>query len=555
MKNWTTKYIRSDIQSGLVVFLVALPLCLGIALASGAPLFSGIIAGIVGGIVVGSLSNSQLSVAGPAAGLTAIVIAAIASLGSFEAFLLAGMIAGGIQLLLGYAKAGIISNYLPSNVIEGMLAAIGIIIILSQIPHAFGYDEMHEGDFFHITPAGEHTVFTTLADTINFIHPGALLIAGLSLAVLIAMKKVAFFQRFKAVPGALVAVLLGIFLNEFFRMTGSSLLISDEHLVNLPVPSSPTEFWAQFSTPDFSQIGNSEVWVVAFTLASVASIETLLCIEAADKMDPFKRYTNTNTELKAQGVGNIISALIGGIPMTSVIVRTTANIDSGGKTRFAAISHAFMLLITVIAIPHLLNKIPLASLAAILLMIGYKLASPSTFTHMWKNSKKFQFIPFVVTIVAIVFTDLLVGVGIGLAVSVYFILRGNLKLAYFFKKDKHHEGETINIELAQEVSFLNKAAIKQTFNHLPENSKIILDASNTIYIDFDVLELIKDFVQVGSKEKNISVELVGFRKEYKIENSATYVTSIVDDNSPPVYPKNVSNGHKVPSNVLMLTEF
>lgn len=555
MKNWTTQYIRSDIQSGLVVFLVALPLCLGIALASGAPLFSGIIAGIVGGIVVGSLSNSQLSVAGPAAGLTAIVIAAIASLGSFEAFLLAGMIAGGIQLLLGYAKAGIISNYLPSNVIEGMLAAIGIIIILSQIPHAFGYDEMHEGDFFHITPAGEHTVFTTLADTINFIHPGALLIAGLSLAVLIAMKKLAFFQRFKAVPGALVAVLLGIFLNEFFRMTGSPLLISDEHLVNLPVPSSATEFWAQFSTPDFSQIGNSEVWIVAFTLASVASIETLLCIEAADKMDPFKRYTNTNTELKAQGVGNIISALIGGIPMTSVIVRTTANIDSGGKTRFAAISHAFMLLITVIAIPHLLNKIPLASLAAILLMIGYKLASPSTFLHMWKNSKKFQFIPFVVTIVAIVFTDLLVGVGIGLAVSVYFILRGNLKLAYFFKKDKHQEGETINIELAQEVSFLNKAAIKQTFNHLPENSNIILDASNTIYIDFDVLELIKDFVEVGSKEKNISVQLVGFRKEYKIENSATHVTSIVDDNSPPVYPKNVSNGHKVPSNVLMLTEF
>ena len=554
MKKFTTDYIRSDIKSGVVVFLVALPLCLGIALASGAPLFSGIISGIIGGIVVGILSNSELSVAGPAAGLTAIIIGAIASLGSFEAFLLAGVLAGGIQLLLGYAKAGIISNYLPSNVIEGMLAAIGIIIILSQIPHAVGFDKMHEGDFFQINPAGEHVVFTTLANAVNFIHPGALMITVVSLAILIAMKRVAFFQRFKAVPGALVAVLAGILLNEIFRITGSSLLISQEHLVNLPVATSATDFWTQFSLPDFSQISNSEIWVVAFTLASVASIETLLCIEAADKLDPFKRYTNTNTELKAQGVGNILSCLIGGIPMTSVIVRTTANIDSGGKTRIAAISHAVFLLVAVVSIPHLLNRIPLASLAAILLVIGFKLASPSMFIHMWKSSKKFQFIPFLVTIVAIVFTDLLIGVAIGLAVSVYFILRGNLKLAYFFKKDKHTEGETIHIELAQEVSFLNKAAIKQTFNHLPENSKIILDASNTIYIDFDVLELIKDFVKFGSKEKNIDVELSGFRKEYNVENSATHVTSMVSDNGDPIYPQNVSNGAKVPSNILMLTE-
>jgi MFS superfamily sulfate permease-like transporter len=554
MKNFTTKYLKSDIKSGLVVFLVALPLCLGIALASGAPLFSGVISGIIGGLVVGVLSNSQLSVSGPAAGLTAIVLAAIASLGSFEAFLLAGFLAGIIQLILGFVKAGVISNYLPSNVIEGMLAAIGIIIILSQIPHAVGYDEMHEGDYFFINPAGEHQIFTTLANTVNFIHPGAVIVALVSLTILIAFIKVPFLKKIKSIPGALVAVLAGITINETFKFTGSSLAIHEDHLVRLPVPESIGMFWEQFSLPDFAQIGNMKVWIVALTIAAVASIETLLCIEAADKLDPLKRYTNTNTELKAQGVGNMISCLIGGIPMTSVIVRTSANIDSGGKTRIATISHAAFLLFAVVAIPSLLNKIPLASLAAVLLVIGFKLASPRIFVHMWHNSKKFQFIPFIVTVVSIVFTDLLIGVGIGLAVSIYFILRGNLKLAYFFKKDKHTDGETIQMELAQEVSFLNKAAIKQTFNHLPENSKFVIDASNTVYIDHDVLQLIKDFVTHGSKDKNVRVELVGFRKEYRIENSASHVTSVVSDNGNPVSPKNITNGTKVPSHVLLVKE-
>lgn len=537
-----------------MVFLVALPLCLGIALASGAPLFSGIISGVVGGLVVGVLSNSQLSVSGPAAGLTAIVLAAIATLGSFEAFLLAGLLAGVIQLILGFVKAGIISNYLPSNVIEGMLAAIGIIIMLSQIPHAVGFDEMHEGDYFYVNPAGEHQIFQTFANTVNFIHPGAVVVVLVSLAILIAFIKVPFLKKIKAIPGALVAVLGGIAINEVFKLTGSSLVISEGHLVSLPVPESIGEFWNQFSFPDFTQIGNTDVWIVALTIAAVASIETLLCIEAADKLDPLKRYTNTNTELKAQGVGNIISSLIGGIPMTSVIVRTSTNVDSGGKTKIAAIAHAAFLLLAVVALPSFMNKIPLASLAAVLLVIGYKLASPAKFLHMWSNSKKFQFIPFVVTIVAIVLTDLLMGVGIGLAVSIYFILRGNLKLAYFFKKDKHIEGETIQMELAQEVSFLNKAAIKQTFIHLPENSKIVIDASNTVYIDHDVLHLIKDFVYHGSRDKNIWVELIGFRKEYRIENSASHVTSIVSDNGSLVSPNNITNGAKVPSNVLLVRE-
>jgi MFS superfamily sulfate permease-like transporter len=279
-----------------------------------------------------------------------------------------------------------------------------------------------------------------------------------------------------------------------------------------------------------------------------------LCIEAADKLDPLKRYTNTNRELKAQGIGNMLSCLIGGIPITSVIVRTSANVNSGGRTKIAAISHGIFLMTAVLAIPFLLNKIPLASLAAVLLTIGYKLASPQKFVYMWRNSRKFQFIPFAVTVVAIVMTDLLIGVGIGLTVSIYFILRGNIKLAYFFKRDKHNEGETINIELAQEVSFLNKAAIKQTFAHLPEGSKIIIDASNTVYIDHDVLQLIKEFVIEGSEERKITVQLIGFRKEYKVENSATHVTSVVSDNGDFVSPKVVTNGTKVPSNILKVRE-
>ncbi|EDM44600.1 possible integral membrane sulfate transportor [unidentified eubacterium SCB49] len=554
MKNFSTKYFKTDIKAGLVVFLVALPLCLGIALASGAPLFSGIISGIVAGIVVGALSGSQLSVSGPAAGLSAIVLAAIATLGSFEAFLLAGFLAGVIQIILGFVKAGVLSNYLPSNVIEGMLAAIGIIIILSQLPHAVGFDEMHEGDYWSVNAAGDHQIFVTLADTINFIHPGAVIVVLVSLAILIAFLKVPFLKKQSTIPGALIAVLAGIAINETFKATGSSLAISQDHLVNLPVPESMNQFFSQFSFPDFSQILNADIWVIALTIAAVASIETLLCIEAADKLDPLKRYTDTNRELKAQGVGNMLSCLIGGIPVTSVIVRTSANVNSGGRTKVSAIAHGVYLMAAVIAIPFLLNLIPLASLAAVLLVVGYKLASPEKFVHMWKNSKKFQFIPFVVTIVAIVFTDLLVGVGIGLAVSVYFILRGNVKLAYFFKKENHKEGETINMELAQEVSFLNKAAIKQTFAHLPENSKIIIDATNTVYIDYDVLQMIKDFVNEGSKEKNIAVELIGFRKEYKVENSATHVTSVMSDNGKPVSPNSVTNGTKVPSNILKVSE-
>ncbi len=512
-------YFKTDILAGVVVFLVALPLCLGIALASGAPLFAGVISGVIGGILVGVLSGSQLSVSGPAAGLTAIVLAAITSLGSYETFLLAVVLAGILQILLGIAKAGTISNYFPSNVIEGMLTAIGVIIILKQLPHAIGYDVDNEGDFFFIEKGMGHNTFSSIIDAINYSHLGAILVTLVSMGILIAFNKVAFLKNLKVVPGALVAVIAGILLNELFKASGSSLAIAQEHLVNLPIPQTFNDFIGQFSAPNFGDVLNPKVWIVAATIAAVASIETLLCIEAADKLDPLKRYSNTNRELFAQGAGNILSGMVGGIPMTSVIVRTSANINSGGRTKTATIAHGILLLIAVISIPMILNKIPLACLAAILLMIGYKLASPTVFKHMWQNGK-YQVVPFIITVVAVVFTDLLMGVGIGLVVSIFYILRANLKLAYFFKKEDYHEGEVVTIKLAQEVSFLNKAAIKQTLNHLPKNSKLVIDASDTFYIDYDVLQLIRDFLTIGSKDKDVQVTLVGFKDEYKMENTS-----------------------------------
>ncbi len=513
-----SKYFKTDVLAGLVVFLIALPLCLGIALASGAPLFAGIITGVIGGIVVGILSGSQLSVAGPAAGLTAIVLAAIATLGSYEAFLLAVLLAGIMQIGLGFAKAGTISNYLPTNVIEGMLTGIGIIIIIKQLPLAIGYDPAHKGSFFNFE---QGTTFMPISETINAInysHLGAIIVTLISIAILISFNQVPALKKIKVIPGALVAVIIGTLINEFFVATGSNFAISQAHLVNLPVPESMTQFLGQFATPDFGQISRADVWVVAATIAAVASIETLLCLEAADKMDPMKRITGTNRELKAQGIGNMLCGLIGGIPMTSVIVRTSANINSGGRTRVATIAHGIFLLLAVVAVPFILNKIPLATLAAVLIMIGYKLASPKVFRHMWHNGFS-QFIPFAVTVIGVVFTDLLMGVGIGLAVSIFFILKGNLKLAYFFRKEDYHEGETIRIELAQEVSFLNKAAIKRTLAKLPEGSKVVIDASKTVYIDHDVVQLISDFREIGAAERNIDVTLTGFKSGYKIENS------------------------------------
>ena len=509
--------LKSDFASGLVVFLVALPLCLGIAMASGAPLFSGIIAGVVGGIVVGFLSQSHISVSGPAAGLTAIILTAITDFGAFDVFLMSVFIAGLIQLALGFLKAGSISNYFPTNVIEGMLAGIGIIIILKQLPHAFGYDADFEGDQAFIQNDGSNS-FSFLFDVINHIQLGAVVISLVSFVILIAWDKVPFLKKLKLVPGALIAVIAGVVLNEVFTSTGSSLAIAKEHLVSLPVPKSFDEFKSILITPNFAAVTNPQVWVVAVTIAIVASIETLLCIEAADRMDVQKRYTNTNVELRAQGIGNIVSSLLGGLPMTSVVVRSSANNNAGAKSKMSAIIHGVLLLVSVLSIPAILNKIPLATLATVLILVGYKLAKPATFFHFWEKGK-YQFVPFIATLVFVVATDLLKGVALGIIISIIFVLRGNLKRAYSFKKEEYEDGDVIHIDLAQEVSFLNKAAIKLTLNEIPENSKVIINAHDTEYIAHDVLDLIREFKETRAIDENIKVKLKGFKKAYELENT------------------------------------
>ncbi|MFN8320662.1 MAG: SulP family inorganic anion transporter [Saprospiraceae bacterium] len=510
-------YLKADLPASVVVFLVALPLCLGIAMASGAPLFSGILAGIIGGLVVGSLSGSQVSVSGPAAGLTAIILTAITSLGSFEVFLCAVVLAGIFQLVLGLLKAGSVADYFPGSVVEGMLAGIGVIIFLKQLPHAVGYDRDTEGDMAFAEKGGSNT-FSSLFDMLDYIHPSAVVLAAVSLAILITWDKVAVLKKMKLLPAALVVVVVGIVLQQALSSLGGDWMLQAEHLVTLPVLQSVADLGKVITLPDFSAMGQQEVWIVAATLAIVASLETLLCIEAGDNMDPHKRYTNPNRELLAQGVGNALSGLIGGLPMTSVVVRTTANITSGARTKMSAILHGLFLLVCVMAIPGILNKIPLASLAAILLMIGYKLANPSKILHFYKQGK-YQFFPFAVTMLSVVLTDLLTGVAIGLGLSLLYVLWGNMKNAYSFVGEQYREGDKVYIELAQEVSFLNKAAIKKTLAQLPEGCSVVIDASASQYIAHDILELIRQFRDVVSKDKNIHLELTGFKENYSIENT------------------------------------
>jgi MFS superfamily sulfate permease-like transporter len=508
--------IKYDFPASIVVFLVAVPLCLGIALASGAPLFSGIIAGIIGGIVVGWLSGSPLGVSGPAAGLAVIVLTAINDLGGldgggFEIFLLAVVLAGVIQVGLGYAKAGIIGYYFPSSVIKGMLSGIGIIIILKQIPHAFGYDKNPEGEEAFFQPDGQNT-FSELLNMWDFISEGAIAVAVVSMAILILwerpfIKKQAFTT---IIQGPLVVVVAGILMNLGFK--GSVLEISAEHLVALPIASFG-EITQLFSVPNFAAITNPKVYTVAVTIAVVASLETLLSVEATDKLDPFKRITPTNQELKAQGVGNIVSGLLGGLPITQVIVRSSANVQSGGRTKLSTILHGFLLLISAFTIPRLLNLIPLASLAAILFMVGFKLAKPALFKQMYRLGWT-QFVPFVATIIGIVFTDLLTGIGLGLVVAVFYILMNNFKRPFFFEAGEHLKDGVIRLELSEEVSFLNKAAILDALDHLPENSKVVIDATRTQVIDYDVLEIIENFRE-NAKYKNIALEIVNLEEKEK----------------------------------------
>lgn len=496
--------LRYDLPASIVVFLVALPLCLGIALASGAPLFAGVLTGIIGGLVVASISGSPLSVSGPAAGLTVIVFGAIERLGAYETFLLAVVVAGIIQLVLGFIKAGMIGNYFPSSVIIGMLAGIGLTIILKQLPLGFG---LSESNAFEVDDGGGIQAFTnTVFSTVNW---GATIICFLSLAVLIFWPSIKYLNK---VPAPLVVVIIGVALG--FAFQGTSMALIPEHFVSIPVVSSFSEFTGLFIFPDFSQIVNKDVWIVAFTIAIIASLETLLSIEAIDKLDPFKRSSPTNRELLAQGVGNMTSGFLGGLPMTSVIVRSSANANAGGRTRQSAMLHAVWLLVALLAIPTLINLIPLACLAAILLHTGYKLAKPELFQKMMKKGLD-QFIPFIVTILVVVFVDLLWGVGIGILVAMFYILRANIQNAYKFKVEEVAGLKTAKLILAEEVTFLNKAPIQEKLHGLPKDvSKVIIDGSRSDFIDKDVIEVIKDY-EHNALSRGLDIELyeVAFKKK------------------------------------------
>lgn len=507
-KYFLSKNLKRDIPASIVVFLVALPLCLGIALASGAPLFAGILTGIIGGIVVSTFSGSQLSVSGPAAGLTVIVLGAITSLGSYQTFLLAIVLAGVLQIILGLIKAGTIANYFPSAVIEGMLAAIGIILILKQLPHALGYKGSFEGDESFFQMDHENT-FSAIRSALGNFSAGAIIISVVSLLIMLYWPRL---KKLNVIPAPLLVVALGISLALLFKNT--SLALNAGQLVTIPVVGSFGEFLSLFTSPDFSQLSNQKVWIVAFTLAVVASLETLLSLEAVDKIDPIKRVSPTNRELIAQGLGNIASGMLGGMPMTAVIVRSSANVNAGGRTKVSSILHGGWLLLSLLFIPGLINLIPLSCLAAILLITGYKLAKIGLFRKMWSNGKS-QFIPFIVTVLAVVFSDLLTGVAIGMMVGVFYILRTNLRNPYFYKMESSGETKVLKITLAEEVSFLNKAAIQYTLTHLPASSRVIIDGSNSRFIDPDVLEIINNFRQ-NAYTRKIEVELVNIREQYQV---------------------------------------
>lgn len=496
--------ISSDLSASLVVFLVALPLCLGIALASGAPLFAGVIAGVVGGLVLTWFSGSELSVSGPAAGLAVVVLSSIQQLGSFEVFLMAVVLAGLLQMAISYLRAGSLGNYIPNSVIKGMLAAIGITIILKQIPHAIGFDRGFTDEEQAFAGWQWVDIFTDPLSAFSVLHPGATLISIVALAIILAwdlpaMKRLRWTGY---VPAALVAVVIAAVMNEVFTAMLPSFSLSMErgHLVELPVASDLASFLGQFTFPDFSAVTSSAVWTIAFTIAAIASVETLLSIEAVDKMDPMKRISDANRELFAQGIGNVASGVLGGLPVTSVIVRSSANVFAGGRTRWAAILHSVFLLLTVILIPTLLNRIPLAVLASVLLAVGYKLSSVKLIRAMWREGIS-QFVPFIITTVVVVATDILFGVAVGLLVSVFFVMRTNHHAVFTIVSDNNN----YLIRFNKDVTFINKSGLKDMLRSIPDNTFVIFDGAKALCIDHDIYETIAEFEQ-SATYKNIRIE-------------------------------------------------
>lgn len=504
-----------NLSASIVVLLIALPLCVGIALASGTPIFSGIIAGIIGGVVVGQLSGSHLSVSGPAASLTFVVSAMIIKLGSFETFLLAVLIAGFFQILFGFLKGGIVGDYIPNAVIKGMVAAIGIILMMKQIPHLLGYDTDFEGDESFLQNDQNNTI-TTILTALKFLTPMAVFIGVISIILLMLWE---LFNRksnkwIHYVPGPLIVVVVAILLNSYGTEVLQMLPLEQKHLVWLPVANNVHEFLSFFTFPNFHEIGNHEVWLAGFMLAVIASLETLLGIEAVDKLDPLKRVTPSNKELNAQGIGNIISGLIGGLPITSVIVRSSANVTAGGKTKQSAIFHGALILICATCIPFVINKIPLSAIAAILIVTGYKIARVTLFKEMFKRGLN-QFIPFCITIIAILFSNLLYGIAIGIIVSIIFIIRGNFKSAILMIQDNNQ----YLIRFRKDITFLNKAIIKQKLESLPNNSFVLIDVKKADFIDKDVIDEINDFLcHVHLKNISVSFSLHEYNPNHLLLN-------------------------------------
>ncbi|TWT57374.1 Carbonic anhydrase 2 [Thalassoglobus neptunius] len=526
--------LTKDLTAGVVVFLVALPLCLGIALASGAPLFAGLLSGIIGGIIVGILSGSHTSVSGPAAGLAAIVVAQIDSLGSFDAFLLALLIGGILQIGLGIAKAGALSAFFPTSVIKGLLAAIGVLLILKQIPHVFGHDSDPEGEMSFQQPDDHNTFSEFFTLFSGEIHYGATIIGLLSIAILVFWERIKPLKK-TGIPAPLIVVLIGVGIHLFMLRLGQPWAIDPSHLVQIPVAETPSDLWNFLRFPDFSKWADPAIYIGGATLAIVASLETLLNLEAVDKLDREGRNSPPSRELVAQGIGNVCSSLVGGLPVTSVIVRSSVNVNAGGKTKISAVFHGVLLVICVAFFPAYLNMIPLAALAAILLVTGFKLASPTVFRQMWADGR-YQFIPFIVTILAIVFTDLLIGILVGLFVSVLFILNSNLRRPIRRVVETHLHGEVMTIELANQVSFLNRAALQKVLDEAPRGTNILIDASQSDYIDPDILGLIRDFKTNKAPLLGVTVSLRGFREKYLLEDEiqfADYSTRELQDRITP----------------------
>ena len=501
-------YLRQDVSASVVVFLVALPLCLGIALASGAPLFSGIISGMVGGVVVAWLSGSQLSVSGPAAGLTVIVYTAIETLGDFNIFLLSLTVAGVLQFLLGVFRAGSIAAFFPSSVIKGMLAAIGLILIIKQIPHATGYDASFVGDESYMQETARSSFFE-LSESLRGVSQGATLISMVSLLILVIWesRRVKRIALLRLIPGPLLAVAWGVGFNQWALLNAPEWSLGMKHLVSLPELGSLRNFVHQLQLPDFTAFSNPKIYSIAVTLAIVASLETLLSVEAVDKLDPHKRLTPSNRELCAQGLGNFICGMLGGLPMTAVIVRSAANVNSGGQTRVSCFLHGILLAVSVVFFAHYLNLIPLACLAAVLLQTGYKLAKPMMFVEFYRKGFN-QFVPFTITVVAILLTDLLQGIAIGMACGIFFVLWSDFHSAMTLTK----HGDHYLLRLHKDVSFLNKALLRKHLADIADNSALVIDGSRALFIDQDILETIADFL-IAAPEREIEVELQGFAVE------------------------------------------